>query len=641
MNPHNPDPTVAPEATAPTEGTLPPSPAAADPTDGPTPLAELSADQQATADLDAPAQETPAEGEEDFDALLEQYDTTGTGDLDTGDLVLGTVVDFVGDSVLIDLGDKTEAVVPIDEFKDADGNLTSKVGDRVDILVLRRDEESGLVTASRRRAVVQAALAQLEAAMAGDDPLRGKVVKAVKNGLLVNIGIDCFMPASHIDTRRVGDLQPWIGQEVEVMVLELHRGRKRAVVSRRAWLERRQKVEREKFFATHQPGDTVTGKVKNITDFGVFLDLGGFDGLIPRDELSWERGLAPTDLCSLGDELTVQIIGLNPETGKITLSRKRTKGDPWAGLEERLHVNDVVKGQVVNITAYGAFVRIEEGLTGLIHASDMSWGTGRKRPQDFVQVGDQVRAQVLEINAEKRRLSLGLKQITADPWAEIEAQFPVGAKVKGTVTSVTNFGIFVQLRPDIEGLIHQSDLTWERKSIDPHTVAQPGQEIEAVVLRVDRVNRKISLGHKQLSESPYVAFAKAHPVGSHVTGRVTRLVSFGAFVDLGGGVEGLVHISHLGEGRVEKVEDVVRPGEEITVKILKSEPRREKIHLSRRSYLRDLERQEIAQYTRNRTHGGANLGEALKLAGFKLSAREEPPPAAPPETPSAPEPPLA
>jgi small subunit ribosomal protein S1 len=620
----NTEPTTAPEAESPadtpqTESEIPENLPGAE-TQGSAPVESPQGEEMESAQEPAATGEEP---EEDFDALLEQYDATGVTDVDSGDLVLATIVDFAGDSVLIDLGDKTEGIVPIDEFKDSEGNLTNQVGDRVDVLVLQRDAETGQVTASRRRAVVQAALAQLDAALAGDDPLRGKVTKVVKNGLLVNLGIDCFMPASHVDIRRVGDLQAWIGQEVDVMVLELHRGRKRAVVSRRSWLERRQKVERDKFFASTQVGDAVTGKVKNITDFGVFLDLGGFDGLIPRDELSWERGLAPSDACTLGDDLTVQVISLNPETGKITLSRKRSRPDPWSNIEDRYQMGEVIKGQVVNLTAYGAFVRIEEGLTGLIHASDMSWGTGRKRPQDFVQPGDHVKAQILEINAEKRRLSLGLKQITSDPWAEIEAQYPVGTKIKGTVTSVTNFGIFVQIQPDIEGLIHQSDLTWERKSTDPRVVAKAGDEIEAVVLRVDRVNRKISLGHKQLSESPYVAYAKRHPMGSHVTGRVSRLVSFGVFVDLGDGVEGLIHISHLGEGRVEKVEDVAKVGDEISAKILKVEARREKINLSRRSFLRDLERKEIAQYTKNRTHGGANLGEAFKLAGLNIRGDRE------------------
>jgi small subunit ribosomal protein S1 len=418
----------------------------------------------------------------------------------------------------------------------------------------------------------------------------------------------------------VGDLEPWVNREVEVLVLELHRGRRRAVVSRRAYLERRQSEEREKFFSQFNVGDEIRGRVKNITDFGVFVDLGGFDGLIPRDELSWERGLSPADVCGLGEEIPVKIQAMNPETGKITLSRKRTLPDPWETARERLHSGEVVSGVVVNVTSYGAFVRVEEGLTGLIHTSDLSWSTGRRKATDFVSVGDQIKAQVLEIDGEKRRLSLGLKQITADPWAEIEAEFPVGTKIKGKVTSITGFGLFIEIREGIEGLVHQSDLSWDRKSTDPKSVAQAGEEIEVVVLKIDRVNRKISLGHKQLSESPYVSFIKSSPVGSHCSGKVTRVVSFGAFVELAEGVEGLIHISHLDEGRVEKVEDVLKPGDEVTVKILKADPRQEKITLSRRAYLRDIERREIAQYTRSgSTHGGANLGEALKLAGLKLS----------------------
>lgn len=621
MDPLNPETPTAPAL----PDTAPPAPDAA--VDKAAPLTEqIQAEQAATSRKRAQAREAIAEADlagadaeisdAEFDALLERYDQMN--EVDSGDLVMATIVSISHDSVMVDLGDKTEGVVPIDEFKDSAGNLTSQIGDRVDILVIHRDAETGQVLASRRRAVVQAALAQLEAALAGDDPLTGKVTKAVKNGLLVDLGIECFMPASHVDIRRVGDLQPWIGQEVEVMVLELHRGRKRAVVSRRAWLERQQSAAREKFFAAAKPGDVITGKVKNLTDFGAFLDLGGFDGLVPRDELSWERGMSPSDLCSLGDDMAVQIVTMNAETGKITLSRKRTMPDPWATVDERIRVGDVVEGTVVNVTPYGAFVRIEEGLTGLVHASDLSWGSGRKRPQDFVNVNDRVKAQVLEANAEKRRLSLGLKQITVDPFSEVEQEFKQGRKVKGTVTSVTNFGLFVQLKPGIEGLVHQSDLSWDRRMVDPKTIAKSGDEIEVVVLKVDRANRKISLGHKQLSESPYLAFAKAHPANSTVKGKVTRIVSFGAFVELAPSVEGLVHISHLGPERVEKVEDVVKPGDEIEVKVLKVEPRQEKITLSRRAFLRDLERQEIAQYASKSTHGGSNLGELFRAAGLKV-----------------------
>ncbi|MBN1476308.1 S1 RNA-binding domain-containing protein [Candidatus Sumerlaeota bacterium] len=631
MDPQNPDPTHRLEKSEtpadagtgdltteanPAEASAPTAPQSdADP---PSPAAPPAGIESPTAGAESGDSVEDEMSDEEFDKMLAEYDQLG--EVGTGDLVLGTIVSITGDSVLVDLGDKTEGVVPLDEFKDSAGNLTNAVGDRVDVLVLRRDGDTGQVTASRRKAVVQAALAQLDAALAGGDPLTGRVIKMVKNGVIVDLGIECFMPASHLDIRRVGDLEPWVGREVEVLVLELHRGRRRAVVSRRAWLERRQTEEREKFFSQFSVGEEIRGRVKNITDFGVFVDLGGFDGLVPRDELSWERGLSPADVCGLGEEISVKIQAMNPETGKITLSRKRTLPDPWETAVERLHVGEVVSGVVVNVTSYGAFVRVEEGLTGLIHTSDLSWSTGRRKATEFVSIGDQIKAQVLEIDGSKRRLSLGLKQITADPWAEIEAEFPVGTKIRGKVTSVTGFGLFIEIREGIEGLVHQSDLSWERKGTDPKSVAQVGEEIEVVVLKIDRVNRKISLGHKQLSESPYVSFIKSNPVGSHCSGKVTRVVSFGAFVELAEGVEGLIHISHLDEGRVEKVEDVLKPGDEVTIKILKADPRQEKITLSRRAYLRDIERREIAQYTRSgSTHGGANLGEALKLAGLKLS----------------------
>jgi small subunit ribosomal protein S1 len=628
MEPQNPEQiTATPEPATPAPPPLqasdlpPPLPTPADDKPEPTPDPQ-GADSAPDAEPPEPTPDAAAvdESDEDFEALLDQYDHLS--EFDSGDLVQGTIVTISDDSVLVDLGDKTEGVVPIEEFKGQDGELTNQVGDRVDILVLRRDGETGQMIASRRRAIVQAALALLEAAFAGDDPLTAKITRVVKNGVIVDLGLECYMPGSHIDIRRVGDLKAWVGREIEVLVLELQRGRKRAVVSRRAWLERLQREMREKFFVSANVGDTVTGHVKNITEFGVFVDLGGFDGLVPRDELSWERGMSPGDVCAPGDEITAKIINMNERSGKITLSRRRSIDDPWITASEKFKIGDTVPGVVVNLTAYGAFVRIAEGLTGLIHASDMSWGSGRKRPEDFVKAGDQIKAQILELDPEKKRLSLGLKQITPDPWAAFEADFPVGTHVKGKVTSVTSFGLFVEVAPEIEGLIHQSDLSWERRGVDPTAHAAVGDEIEAVVLKVDRVNRKISLSHKHLSKSPYLEFAKRHPVGSKVKGKVTRTVSFGAIVDLGDGIEGLIHISHLDNSRVEKVEDVLKVGDDVDAKILKLDAQREKINLSRRALLRDVERAQIAQYAHRKTHGGANLGEALQMAGIAVTAEK-------------------
>jgi len=548
---------------------------------------------------------------EEFDRLLEHY-LEKIHDFSSGDIIDAEIVDVKRTYILVDVGDKAEGVIDIGEFIDAQGEIHVAVGDTIPVQILGRDSESGQVRVSYRRALNELAWQRVRESVQRQIPLTGRVTQAVRGGLIVDIGVPAFMPASQIDTSRVENLSEWLNREVAAYIIDLDESRRRVVLSRRKLVQEDEERKRRRILESLEPGQSRVVRIKRILDFGAFADLGGLDGLIPREEVSWERGAHPRDYLREGRDLKVRVLSVDCESGRVALSRKRVRPDPWEKIEEKYPAESIVKGKVVRLADFGAFVSLEEGVCAMIHSSELSWAGGRKRVQDFLRVGDTVKAVVLETDKERRRMSLGLKQITMDPWLEIEEKFPPGTTIKGTVTALASYGAFVRLTEHIEALIHVSDMAWEKKPQAPSQYVQVGQEVEALVLKTERDRRRISLGLKQLTKSPFERFVQDHPVGSDVQGKVTRLTSFGAFVQLAPDVEGLIHISQLDERRVENADEAVRGGQTVEVKILKVDVKTQKIALSRRAYLKEQESREVASYVNQSFSGGLRMGELLR-----------------------------
>ncbi len=521
-----------------------------------------------------------------FEALLEEHLPPAGEEAPGGELTEVTVVNIRAEGVDVDAGAKAEAFIPIDEFVKIGDKVLVEVGQRIPVVLYSAGRGDGTPRLSHREARHRLAREVVAKAHEEKRPLKGRVIGVVKGGIMLDVGLPCFMPASQIDLFKIPDLNSLLHEEMEAYVIEYDQKRHRAVLSRRQLLFERREAERRAVIEKLQVGGTVTGKVKSALEFGVFVDLGGIDGFIPREEVSYDRGTPPSRIVKPGESITVVITRVDPASGKVTLSRKRVAPDPWENIEARYKVGEIAQGTVVSIQQYGAFVHLEEGVTGMVHASDMSWSLGSKKPTDYVSVGQSITAQVLEVDREKRRISLGLKQIAGDPWSAVEEKYPVGSRVSGTITSLTNYGAFVKIDETLEGMIHVSDIVWDRRLNHPKDVLKVGDQVEAVVLKADAENRRLSLGIKQLAESPYDTYQRNHPVGDVVSGKVTRFAPFGAFVELAEGLEGLIHISQIDVMRVELPEKALQLGQEIEVKILKYEPKTRKISLSRREVLR-------------------------------------------------------
>jgi small subunit ribosomal protein S1 len=556
----------------------------------------------------APSQEDS--NEDDFEALLNEYLPGGKSRKSRGELVDAIVVGTVDDVVLVSCGGKAETSIAMREFLDAKGELTVKPGDSIRVLLTGYTRD-GVAQLSYYKARAAAAGKMLEEAHKAHKPVTGTICEVIRGGVLVDVGLRAFMPGSQVELFRAGDLSAYVGKEIEAYVIEYDEKRERAVLSRRQLLEERKKAGQGEFFDKISPGETIKGTVRDVLDFGVFVDLGLVEGMIPRSELSYDRGVIPTEVVSAGQEIEVKILDLNRETGKVTLSRKRLGQDPWATITERYPVGQAITGKVVTIQKFGAFVQLEEGITGLIHTDDMSWEKEKKPPEEYFKLNDSVTCQVLSIDTTKKRLALGLKHLMRDPWNEMADKYPVGSKQKGVVTSIRPFGAFVKLDEYTEGLLHISDLSWTKRVKDPSEILKAGDETEVVILKLDKTNRRIGLGLKQLSKSPIATFQAEHKVNTLVSGIVTRLMPFGAFVDVGDGLEGLIHISEAAEQRTEQIEKVLHVGDEVNVLILAIEPAKERISLSIKKAARAAERMNIKEYQKNEKAKEAATGGAF------------------------------
>lgn len=494
-----------------------------------------------------------------------------------GSIVKGHILEIRNREFLVDIGYKSEGVIPASEFDDPE---SVELGDEIEVLLERLENDEGMVVLSKEKAAQRQNWEKIVGVFKGDGLIKGKVRSAVKGGLTVNVGVEAFLPASQIDIVPPKDLTPFVGNVYDFKIVKINEDRKNVVLSRREIIEQERSEKRQTFLAGVKIGDQITGTVKNITDFGAFIDLDGIDGLLHVTDMSWARLTHPSELIKVGQQLTVQVLDINKDKERVSLGLKQMQSNPWDKIEERFPVGQKVSGKITNLMPYGAFVQIEEGVEGLIHVSELSWTKRIARPSDVLTLGQDVEAIVLGVNKEEQKISLGVRQLEPNPWDEIELRYMIGKQVKGKVRNMTAYGAFIELEEGIDGMIHVSDLSWTRKINHPSEMLKKGDELEAVVLDIDKTNQRISLGVKQLDEDPWKEIDGRFRIGDLVKGTVSKLTNFGAFVQLKDDIDGLVHISQISEDRVEKVKDVLKVGQEVEARVIKVDKAERRIGLS-------------------------------------------------------------
>jgi small subunit ribosomal protein S1 len=540
--------------------------------------------------------------------------------LKEGEVVRGRVLAIDNDHVQIDIGFKSEGMVPAWEFMDDDGTILVRVGDEVDVLLEEAEDEDGRIVLSKEKADRLKVWDDISKAYLAEEPVEGVVVARVKGGLAVDIGVKAFLPGSQVDLRPVRNLESVVGQRLKFKIIKFNKRRANIVLSRRALLETERKKLRETTLQTLAPGQIVDGVIKNLTDYGAFIDLGGIDGLLHVTDMSWGRVNHPSEIFQVGDEIKVKVLKFDSENERVSLGLKQIQPDPWIDASMRYPIGKRISGRVVSLAEYGAFVELEPGIEGLIHVSEMSWTKRIKHPSKVVAVGDTVESVVLDVDERDRKISLGMKQIEPNPWSVIEERYPVGTRVTGTVRNITNFGVFVGLEEGIDGLVHVSDISWTEQIKHPSEKFNKGDKVEAVVLKIDKENEKFSLGIKQLQPNPWDAILKRYPVGSEVTGTVSSLADFGAFVRLEDGIEGLIYNNELAATRVDNPSEVVKEGQQVTALVTRVDPLEQKISLSikaltdreQREALKKFAAQQAASQT---TTLGDLLAEKLRRSG--------------------------
>src|SRR3954451_8966356 len=572
-------------------------------------------------DADAVAAVMAALGEaaNDLSKLVQAQDTQ---DFTPGAIIKGKVSGNAGDDFIVELGLKSEGILERSEFDEPEN---VKPGDEVRVLLEDVEGDTGLVKISKRKAD---RIINWEAIMKSKkegDPVSGKVTKKIKCGLLVDIGVPVFLPASQVDIRRPGEISDWIGRHIDAMILKIDEERRNIVISRLKMIEVQRGELKRKTLDEIQIGEIVKGTVKNIADFGAFIDLGGIDGLLHITDMSWGRINHPSDILKIDQEIEVKVLSIDKDKEKIALGLKQKDASPWENIESKYPVGSVHEAEVVNIMSYGAFTKLEEGVEGLVHISEMSWTKRINHPSEVVTQGQHVKVKVLEINKDKQEISLGMKQVEENPWERVAEKYPPGSVVKGKVRNIANYGAFVEIEEGIDGLLHVSDLSWTKKIGHPSEVLKKGEEVQAVVLNVDQEKQRIALGLKQMTEDPWInAIPSAYRAGQVVKGTVTKIANFGVFVELAAGLEGLLHISEISDQKVEKPEDVLKVGQEVDVKILRVDSEERKIGLSlkraawaQEEAVREEERKE--RQTKRGLRGGLEGGEqSTGLGDLKL-----------------------
>jgi small subunit ribosomal protein S1 len=534
-----------------------------------------------------------------------------------GEVLEGTVVRVDKESVMIDVGYKSEGLIPIREFRDEEGEITVSAGDTVEVLLERWDPEEGMLRLSHSKALRRQVWEEIAKAFETESPVRATVVSRVKGGLSVRIGdrkggVIAFLPFSQIDLRPVRDPEALANQTVECAILKCNRRRENVVVSRRFLLEKEMSENRVNTLASLEEGQVIEGEVKNITDYGVFIDLGGIDGLLHITDMSWGRVEHPSKLFNVGDTIRVKVLTFDRESEKVSLGMKQLTEDPWLRVEEKYPVGEKVTGKVVSLTDYGVFMELEEGVEGLIHVSEMSWTKRIRHPSQMVNVGDIVEAIILKVDPESQRISMGLKQIEPNPWDLVQEHYLIGTVIEGTVKNITDFGLFIGIEEGIDGLVHISDLSWSKRIKHPNEIYKKGETIQAVVLNIDKEKERFSLGIKQLHPDPWESSPERYPVDSQITGKVTNVTDFGVFVELEEGVEGLIHISELGPGKIKTPVGMFQVGDEVTTKVIHVAPLERRIGLSVKRISEDEERSHFDEYAGSNKSGGTTLGSLLQ-----------------------------
>jgi small subunit ribosomal protein S1 len=530
---------------------------------------------------------------------LEQLYEESLKHIQEGEIVRGRVVHIGRDVVLVDVGYKSEGIIDLDEFPDQGRHL--RVGEEVDVLLEEKEDSEGQVILSKEKANRIKIWDDISKKYDNNDVVDGVVVARIKGGLTVDIGLKAFLPGSQIDLRPVRNLDKLIGERLQMRIIKLNKRRGNIVLSRRVLLEEERQRAKEKTLASLAEGQIIEGVVKNITEYGAFIDLGGIDGLLHITDMSWGRVSHPSELFAIGDKVRVMVLKFDQEHERVSLGLKQMTPDPWMDVAEKYPETSRVSGKVVSITDYGAFVELEEGIEGLVHVSQMSWARRTRHPSKIVNIGDTIEAVVLSVDKDKKRISLGMKQIEPNPWTTVDERYPVGSEVEGKVRNLTDFGAFIALEEGIDGLIHISDMSWTQRVKHPSEILKKGQKVRAVVLNVDKDNERLSLGLKQMELDPWTQVQTKYHVGQDVRVKVVKVTNFGAFAELEDGVEGLIHLSELSREKITDPEEVVSVGQELDAKIIKIDVETRKIGLSVRAFMEDNERQDVLDVNRQAT----------------------------------------
>jgi len=502
---------------------------------------------------------------------------TGALPFAAGNIVKGTIIEVGTKEVLVDIGYKSEGVISGNEFEDI---KTVKVGDQIDVLIEKLEDKEGMVVLSKEKAEFKQNWERILTICNEGGTIAGKVKAVVKGGLIVNIGVEAFLPASQIDVIISKNLAQYVGNTYQFKVVKINQERQNIVLSRRELIEQERTERRQKLLTEMTPGDIRKGTVKNITDFGAFIDLNGIDGLLHITDMSWGRIGHPSEILKVGQDIDVVVLDINREKERVSLGLKQKLANPWDTIEQKYPVGAKVKGRVVNLVPYGAFVELEPGVEGLVHVTELSWTKRVAKPSDMLKPDQDIEAVVLGINREEQKISLGLRQLEANPWDKAQEKFPAGTRVKGKIRNLTSYGAFIELEEGLDGMIHVSDMSWTRKINHPSEVLKKGDEVEAVVLEVDKANQRIAVGMKQLTPDPWEGIDQLYKVGDLVTGNVTKLASFGAFIGLQHEIDGLVHISQISEERIDKIKNVLKVGQEVTARVIKIDKSDRRIGLS-------------------------------------------------------------
>ncbi|HQE82426.1 MAG TPA: 30S ribosomal protein S1 [Candidatus Hydrogenedentes bacterium] len=552
--------------------------------------------------------ENPDEGMETFSMeQMEAFYDKSIASFKEGEVVRGRIVETTDDFVLVDIGYKSEGAIPIYEFPDPSSII---IGEEFDVYIEQPEDDDGMPVLSKTKADKIKNWAHIQEVYERDGVIEGRIVRRVKGGLKVDIGVDAFMPASQLTWRPTSDLDRFIGATMEVKIIKLTKRRRNVVVSRRKLLEEQRAGEKARLLSTIEVGQIIPGEVKNITDFGAFVDVGGIDGLLHVTDMSWGRVKHPSQVVSVGDKIQVMVLNFDPDSERISLGLKQKTENPWKTATDRYPIGGVVRGRVVSMTDYGAFVQLEDGIEGMVHVSEMSWTRRVRHPNEVMSLDQQVDVMVLNVDPEAEKIALGLKQTLPNPWREIEERYPVNSTVTGTVRNLTDYGAFVEIEEGIDALLHVSDISWTKKVNHPSEMLERGQQIRVKILSIDPNNEKISVGLKQLESDPWQSVVERTPIGAHVEVEIAKLVSFGAFAKLDNGVEGLIHVSELSDERVQKPEEVLNVGDTVLAKVISIDPVERKIGLSIREYKRDIEQGITSEYAASGT-ASVSIGEVL------------------------------